>query len=127
MAVFGSGTELKHLGAKVMWGSVVPKRKEGWDSEGLKNGTEQPCLDIWGLSAKKADTLQIKWVHTYIIKEQCLWTMEIPCDASWTMRKLLRLKTLWSASYSVSSWPRGKHVYGRITGILRNHYVTRMR
>ncbi|XP_058198487.1 uncharacterized protein LOC131314007 [Rhododendron vialii] len=41
-----------------------------------------------------ADTLWIKWVHTYIIKDQCLWAMEVPCDASWTMRKLLGLRRL---------------------------------
>lgn len=36
----------------------------------------------------KADTLWVKRVHTYI-NGQCFRAMEIPFDASWTMRKVL--------------------------------------
>lgn len=63
---------------------------------------------LWAL-CKKAVTLWIKWVHTYTIKEQCVWTMEIPCDATWTIRKLLGLRQ--TSYYQVSSWKWGEHLF----------------
>lgn len=48
---------------------------------------------IWAL-ALKGDTLWIKWVHTYVIKNQCLWSMPIPVTASWTIQKIFNLGAL---------------------------------
>lgn len=35
-----------------------------------------------------------KWVHTYIIKVKILWEMDVPQDASWTIRKVLGLRDI---------------------------------
>lgn len=47
-----------------------------------------------GAISQKADTLWEWWIHSYVIKEQCLWNMPIPANASWTFRKILKLKIL---------------------------------
>lgn len=48
---------------------------------------------LWALS-KKADSLQVKWIHTCIIKGKCLWSMEVRQDSSWTVRKVFGLREL---------------------------------
>lgn len=48
---------------------------------------------LWAL-ALKADNLWVKWLHTCIIKNHCLWTIPIPVSASWTIRKLFKLRPL---------------------------------
>lgn len=45
----------------------------------LMNGIRQP----W-----------VKWVHTYLIKFACFWTMKVPQNVSWTVRKILNLRNL---------------------------------
>ncbi|XP_058211548.1 uncharacterized protein LOC131323720 [Rhododendron vialii] len=40
------------------------------------------------------DTLWVKWVHNYIIKDQHFWVMKVPYDCSWTVRKILKLRGL---------------------------------
>lgn len=45
----------------------------------LMNGIRQP----W-----------VKWVHTYLIKFACFWTMKVPQNVSWTVRKILKLRNL---------------------------------
>lgn len=46
---------------------------------------------LWAI-ALKADTLWIKWIHSYLIKDQCMWTMPTPGSASWTTRKIFKLR-----------------------------------
>ncbi|KAI8531931.1 hypothetical protein RHMOL_Rhmol11G0174500 [Rhododendron molle] len=46
---------------------------------------------LWAL-CKKEDILWVKWVHTYVIKHNCIWSMNLPGDSSWTMRKLFGLR-----------------------------------
>ncbi|KAI8530160.1 hypothetical protein RHMOL_Rhmol11G0033800 [Rhododendron molle] len=95
LAFLWSGFELKHSKAKVKWDQLCCPKEEG--GLGCKRITEWNMAvmlrHLWAF-CKKADTLWIKWVHSFIIKEQCLWTMEVPRDASWTMRKLLGLRHL---------------------------------
>lgn len=52
---------------------------------------------LWAI-CKKSDTLWIKWIHIYIIKEKCLLSLKIPPNASWTVRKILKLRD------EVQSW-----------------------
>lgn len=40
--------------------------------------------------SQKADTLWVKWIHTYVIKRENLWFMSTPVSSSWTIKKILR-------------------------------------
>lgn len=48
---------------------------------------------LW-IICKKADMLWVKWIHTYVIKDACFWTMKIPQNATWTVQKLLQLRSV---------------------------------
>ncbi|XP_058211744.1 uncharacterized protein LOC131323927 [Rhododendron vialii] len=82
LAFLWSGTELKHSGAKVKWDQICCLKEEGGlGFRRIKKWNRASMLrHLWAL-CKKADTLWVKWMHTYFIKENCLWTMDIPCDS----------------------------------------------
>lgn len=48
---------------------------------------------LWAL-CKKQDALWVKWVHSYIIKDQNFWVIKLPNACSWALRKLLKLRNL---------------------------------
>lgn len=54
---------------------------------------------LWAI-AKKADTLWIRWIHTYVLKGKCMWSIVVPPSASWTIRKFFGLRKL------VQTWIR---------------------
>ncbi|KAI8555077.1 hypothetical protein RHMOL_Rhmol05G0146500 [Rhododendron molle] len=70
MAFLWSGPELKHSGAKVKWIHLCyPTEEGGLGFKGIKVSNRAAMLKhLWAL-CMKADTLWIKWVHTYIIKD----------------------------------------------------------
>lgn len=37
--------------------------------------------NLWALS-EEIDSLWVKWVHTYVIKNKSLWHMTLPIEAS---------------------------------------------
>lgn len=41
----------------------------------------------WALSMKQ-DRLWIKWIHTYYVKQQDFWTMQVPNGLTWSIRKI---------------------------------------
>lgn len=92
---FWFGTELKSTGAKVSWADVcAPKEEGGLGFRVLKDWNRAVMTKhLWAI-ALKADTLWVKWIHTYIIKDHCLWSMAILGFASWTIRKLFNLRSL---------------------------------
>ncbi|XP_058203052.1 uncharacterized protein LOC131317521 [Rhododendron vialii] len=93
--LFSTGIQMKSSGAKVTWEAVCsPKDEGGLGFRVLKDWNKAAMTKhLWAL-ALKADTLLVKWIHTYIIKDQCLWTIPIPASASWTVRKLFNLRPL---------------------------------
>lgn len=90
-----SGPEMKHTGAKVKWEHVCcPKQEGGLGIRKVKVWNKATKLrHLWAL-CKRAHTLWVKWVHTYIIKHQSLWSMEIPRDSSWRIRKIFGLRSI---------------------------------
>ncbi|XP_058192025.1 uncharacterized protein LOC131309397 [Rhododendron vialii] len=90
-----TGLELRSSGAKVSWGQVcTPKSEGGLGFRPLKLWNKASMLrHLWAI-CKKADTMWVKWIHSYVIKNQCFWHMNTPIDSSWTMRKLLQLRVL---------------------------------
>lgn len=95
MVFLWSGFEMKHSAAKVSWDQVCkPKEEGGLGYRRLKEWNKAIMLrHLWAL-CKKADTMWVKWIHFYFIKGQCLWSMDIPNDASWTTRKVMNLGNL---------------------------------
>ena len=48
---------------------------------------------LWALSSK-SDSLWVKLIHAFVIKDRNLWYMPFPQDSSWILRKLFKLKAL---------------------------------
>lgn len=86
-------SDLKHSGAKVAWHAVcVPKEEGGLGLRMLKTWNKASMMrHLWAI-CMKADTLWIKWIHTFILRNQSVWRVKIPQEASWTVRKLLKLR-----------------------------------
>lgn len=78
MAFIRSSFDTKYSAAKVEWEQICSLKEEG--DIGL--GVEQSHHDetSLGFCAKR--------VTSCGVNGQCLWSMEIPNDASWTMRKV---------------------------------------
>lgn len=87
-AFLWSGVELNSKRAKVRWSQVCVPKSEG--GLGFKSCMLQ---HLWAL-CKKQDSLWVRWIHSYIIKDGNFWYLKIPNDASWTMRKILNLQKL---------------------------------
>lgn len=94
-AFLWNGTELKSAGAKISWVNICcPKAEGGLGFRLLMDCNKASILrHLWALSSK-ADTLWVKWMHTYIIKHHCFWYMPPPPDASWNLGKIFKLRTL---------------------------------
>lgn len=92
---FWTGIQMKDSGAKVARNDVCcPKDEGGLGFRVLKDWNKATMTKhLWAI-ALKADTLWVKWNHTYIIRDHCLWHIPIPASASWTIRKLLKLRSL---------------------------------
>lgn len=92
---FWTGPDMKSSGAKVSWDSVcLPKPEGGLGFRRLKDWNVAAMTKyIWAL-AKKADTLWIKWVHMFVIKTKCMWTMKVPVYSSWTIKKIFKLRAM---------------------------------
>ncbi|XP_058189339.1 uncharacterized protein LOC131306925 [Rhododendron vialii] len=76
------------------WSSIftlpqsILKEIEGVLSVFLWSGADLNILEL----SQKADNLWVKWVHVYILKGQSLWGIQCPSEASWVMRKLMKLR-----------------------------------
>ncbi|XP_058211589.1 uncharacterized protein LOC131323761 [Rhododendron vialii] len=94
-AFLWSGLDMKHTGAKVSWMHLcVPKNEGGLGFMSLKEWNQASNIrHLWALSFKAA-SLWVKWVHMYILKGHSLWEIPIPNDASWVIRKLLKLRDI---------------------------------
>ena len=72
-----SGNAIRKVTAKVAWGDICLPKKEG----GLRIpniyvvNKANMVKHLWDLARKK-DSLWVKWCHTYIIKDKCLWTLK---------------------------------------------------
>lgn len=82
-----SGSELKVTGANIGWSFVcVPKEEGGLGFRRLRDWNKAAMSNhLWAI-AKKADTLCLKWIHEYVIKDHCLWYLKVPIHAYWTVR-----------------------------------------
>lgn len=62
---------MKHNSAKISWDRICCPEEEGWVWKNEKWNKGTMMINLWPLFMK-ADTLSLKWVHSYSIKSQCL-------------------------------------------------------
>lgn len=76
---------MRTSGPKASWSSICkPRSERGLGFRVLKEWNKAAMAKhLWAV-CQKADKLRVKCVHTYVIKEQCLWAMDVPSNASWT-------------------------------------------
>lgn len=76
------------------WETVMlPQQAGGLNIVNIKLWNRAPiCKHLWRLNMRK-ETLWIKWVHGYYIKQQDLLTMNIPVQISWMMKKILGIRS----------------------------------
>lgn len=86
---FWAGPDMTSTGAKVKWEDVcLPKEQGGLGFRKLTDWNKAAMVkNIWAIS-KKADTLWVHWIHTYVIKERCFWAMKCPPNVSWLCANL---------------------------------------
>lgn len=88
---------------------------------------------LWAL-CNKEDILWVKWVHTYIIKDQCLQQMTIPQDVSWTSQKIPQIrytvqpliKYVIGNCQSTFLWPDHWHPIGHLFQLYGHREVYNM-
>ena len=87
------GDETNSKGAKVAWEDICVSLEEG--------GLNIKSLETWNIAAmakhlwnlcSKKDSLWIKWCNIYKIKGRSIWALSIPNDASWSWRKILKIR-----------------------------------
>lgn len=123
-AFLWSGAELKGTGAKVSWKDVcVPKEEGGLGFRLMKDWNRASMAQhLWAV-CKKSDTLWVKWIHTYIIKDKSIWGLKIPPDASWTVRKILKLRDKVGNGIYTFLWLDDWHLLGPLYQKFGDHVM----
>ncbi|KAI8531705.1 hypothetical protein RHMOL_Rhmol11G0156500 [Rhododendron molle] len=122
-AFLWKGVELKSFGGKVAWSSMcLPKCEGGLGFKRVKEWNRAAMLrHLWAL-CKKEDIFWVKWIHSYVIKNHCIWSMNLLTDSSWTLQKIFGLRSvgqkfilskignglstfLWLDNWHTLNWP----------------------
>ncbi|GKC83225.1 reverse transcriptase domain, reverse transcriptase zinc-binding domain protein [Tanacetum coccineum] len=87
--------EIKKGKAKVSWDSVwLPKLEGGLGIRRIDNfNVTLMATNIWCILTHK-ESLWVKWVHTYKLKDSSFWDVPYRGDVSWGWRKLLQIRNL---------------------------------
>ncbi|GJU18554.1 hypothetical protein Tco_1146520 [Tanacetum coccineum] len=87
--------EMKKGKAKVTWDSVcMPKHEGGLGIRRIDDfNVALMATYIWSILTHK-ESLWVKWVHTYKLKDRSFW--DVPCrgDVSWEWHKLLQIRPI---------------------------------
>ena len=83
-------------GSKIAWDNVCKNKKD----RGL--GFKNTCYlnnvlnlkHICAIFQNSAQSLWVKWIHSYMLKGKSFWVVKPPATSSWYWRKLLRLRSL---------------------------------
>ncbi|KAG7589015.1 Reverse transcriptase zinc-binding domain [Arabidopsis suecica] len=95
-AFLWSGPDLNTHKAKTSWETVCLPRSEGGLGLRPLKETNKVCglKLIWRLLAAPT-SMWSKWVHTYLIRKKCFWTVNAnSSQGSWMWRKILKLRDL---------------------------------
>ncbi|GJY96415.1 protein LAZ1 [Tanacetum coccineum] len=85
--------ELKRRRARVAWDDICLPKQEG--GIGLRSfdvfNMALMLTHIWNIVSKK-ESLWVRWIHTYKIRNQSFWSLPLTKDVSWGWLKLLQLR-----------------------------------
>lgn len=92
-----SGGELKTTKAKIAWENICkPKQEGGLGLRSLKEANDVCCLKLIWRIASHGDSLWVKWVKTFLLKQVSFWAVkETTCLGSWMLKKMLQY---WDAA-----------------------------
>ncbi|KAJ0548751.1 putative RNA-directed DNA polymerase [Helianthus annuus] len=92
--LWSQGNKIKGK-AKVRWKTVCRPRCEG--GLGIRRVQDMNIAlmasHIWSL-VNNRQSLWVKWIHSYRIRDRSVWDIPLKNDASWTWRKLLQLRPI---------------------------------
>ncbi|XP_058181238.1 uncharacterized protein LOC131299675 [Rhododendron vialii] len=84
-------SKLKHLDCLVLKDRML---KRGLGFKRIREWNKASMLrHMWAL-CKEDDILWVRWVPAYVIKHSCFWSMKLPNDSSWTVRKIFGLRSV---------------------------------
>ena len=91
------GSSLNSGGAKVAWEDITLPQEEG--GLGIKKLQEWNIAamgtHLWQLCHVSPTSSWAAWARANLLKGRSLWEVNIPSNASWTWRKILRLRSLF--------------------------------
>lgn len=112
------GTETRRCMVKFSWNAVCLPRSEG--GLGLRDiglWNKNLCLKLlWNLFAKK-DSLWVRWIHQYRLKDDFFWSFDEDKAHSSTWRSLLSLQSL------AARFLRPKLGNGRLLSFWHDHWT----
>ena len=83
---------------KVSWKHCCYRKSEG--GLGFKEllGWNQSAvwLQVWRIIKCSDDSLWIHWIHKCFLKNRAFWTMKIPSNCPWSLRKILNARPHFS-------------------------------
>lgn len=71
---------------------------------------------LWDLASKK-DSLWVKWCHTHMLGDKCLWSCRVQPNGSWLWQKIMKSEIAFMLVYSLRYVMGGIYLSGRTTGI----------
>ncbi|KAJ0561377.1 putative RNA-directed DNA polymerase [Helianthus annuus] len=81
--------------AKVAWKTICRPREEG--GLGIKRVDDVNkalmTFHVWSLLTNR-ESLWVKWIHTYKLKQRCFWDVPIKQGNTWGWRKILKLRPI---------------------------------
>ncbi|KAL6514499.1 hypothetical protein OROGR_020078 [Orobanche gracilis] len=96
--------------SRVAWDDVCkPRTKGGLGLRHLETWNKAVLLKLLWAIHMKEDKLWVKWVHIYYVKEGNIMDMQCPSQASYLLRKLLKMRTIqnceeWQTQVSSNSF-----------------------
>ncbi|CAK8564552.1 unnamed protein product [Lathyrus sativus] len=112
------------LKSPIVWKKVCfPKKHEGLSIIDIGNWNIS-CLAklLWNL-CKKYDSMWIKWIHCFYVKNQDILTMDVKTNSSWIMKDILKVRpTITTLSVWNSFMQVGNFVTRKLYAILANNH-----
>ncbi|XP_052173286.1 uncharacterized protein LOC127788729 [Diospyros lotus] len=93
-AFLWDGPELSPFKAKVAWADICfPKDQGGLGLRPLYTWNQALAAKlIWRLMQASSESLWIRWIHSYRIRDSCFWLLTPPYSCPWYWRRVLNLR-----------------------------------
>ncbi|KAE8721578.1 Disease resistance family protein / LRR family protein [Hibiscus syriacus] len=92
---FWKGSDTSAVGARVSWVKICkPKSEGGLGLKDIKSWNNACLIFLIRKLLVREGSLWIAWLHNYIIRQHDFWTMEEPQTASWSFKRMLKLRNV---------------------------------